>query len=166
MTARNGGPSGSGAITSTPISDTGLQYLKEMEDQMTSKIDALGEKHKQEVTELKNIITNLLQHVSDLDQQVLALRQQQQGSTSPSPIPPKHLHYDRLLYEVPEEKVAQTEELIGNALWTTHPGAVIRYNVVPCRPCRHRMAPLLPQRPPQVLTCKASSPGRVLATGL
>ncbi|GIL49159.1 hypothetical protein Vafri_5632, partial [Volvox africanus] len=91
---------------STPISDTGLQYLKEMEDKMTSKIDALGEKHKQEVTELKNIITNLLQRVSDLDQQVLALRQQQQGSTSPSPTPPKHLH-DRLLYEVPEE-VAQT----------------------------------------------------------
>ncbi|GIL54180.1 hypothetical protein Vafri_9768, partial [Volvox africanus] len=131
MTARNGGPSGSGATTSTPISDTGLQFLKEMEDRMTSRIDTLGEKHKQEVAELKNIITNLLQRVSDLDQQVLALRQQQQGSTSPNPTPPKHLHDDRLLFEVPDEKVAQTVELIGDALRTAHPGAVIRYDVVP-----------------------------------
>ncbi|GIL59234.1 hypothetical protein Vafri_13869 [Volvox africanus] len=82
-----------------------------MEDRMASKIDAL-----------------------DLDQQVLALRQQQQGSASPSPTPPKHLHDDRLLFEVPEEKVAQTAELIGDSLRTTHLGAVIRHDVVPRRP--------------------------------
>ncbi|GIL80430.1 hypothetical protein Vretifemale_9640 [Volvox reticuliferus] len=129
MAAKSGGGSssngGSGAVH---LTDSVLQYMREMEDRI---IKAVCDRHRSEVAELKDIIALLKQHIQDLEQRVMT---QQQGGTTASTTLPKRLHEDRLLLEVPEAKVPQAAELIGEALQVTHPGAKVNYDVIPRRP--------------------------------
>ncbi|GIL69554.1 hypothetical protein Vretimale_13640 [Volvox reticuliferus] len=130
MAAKSGGGSSSngGRVGRCPFDRLGSSDMREMEDRI---IKAVCDRHRSEVAELKDIIALLKQHIQDLEQRVTM---QQQGGKTASTTLPKRLHEDCLLLEVPEEKVPQAAELIGEALQITHPGTKVNYDIIPRRP--------------------------------